>query len=632
MKKYTHSLKAKVITFVILMLLSVFAIINFIGICYVEHIGIYNGVNSYYDTTVCHGIACSLVDNVSKDYEEYLHNHVQDDKKYFIEKYSPDKSNLRFSIAKKETPDIIEYSNYNDNENELIGYENKLEVDDNIISLKVIDPITAKDEFYDDYQLFNVMYSLRYALFIFLAIAIILITADITFLFFIAGRRQGSDEIHMTVFDKIPFDIIIILGLIVVYLIYNLFYFNIYYIYNLFAYDYYLLFVMNTKDVIITINTLLFLESVLLITALSFAVRIKKGIFIKQLIIGKIIKAINKGLKSKGYPLNGVLIILGVPLVNLLLILMTSWRNNLFYVFLLFVFDSLVLALALFSSSQMNKLINFAKNMANGDFESKLNVENMNFHYKKHAENLNEISNGMNIAIEERMKSEHLKTELITNVSHDIKTPLTSIINYVDLIKQEETDNENIEKYIAVVDKQAIRLKKLLEDLMDVSKASTGNITVENTPCKLNVLLGQVVGEYKEKLEKEGLELIINEVEEPLTILGDGRHLWRIFDNLLNNICKYAQEKTRVYLSLEKQDDKAVITFRNISSYPLNITSEELMERFVRGDKSRHSKGSGLGLSIAKSLMDLQKGTMDILIDGDLFKVILSFNIVLFDE
>lgn len=454
MKKYTHSLKAKVITFVILMLLSVFAIINFIGICYVEHIGIYNGVNSYYDTTVCHGIACSLVDNVSKDYEEYLHNHVQDDKKYFIEKYSPDKSNLRFSIAKKETPDIIEYSNYNDNENELIGYENKLEVDDNIISLKVIDPITAKDEFYDDYQLFNVMYSLRYALFIFLAIAIILITADITFLFFSAGRRQGSDEIHMTVFDKIPFDIIIILGLIVVYLIYNLFYFNIYYIYNLFAYDYYLLFVMNTKDVIITINTLLFLESVLLITALSFAVRIKKGIFIKQLIIGKIIKAINKGLKSKGYPLNGVLIILGVPLVNLLLILMTSWRNNLFYVFLLFVFDSLVLALALFSSSQMNKLINFAKNMANGDFESKLNVENMNFHYKKNAENLNEISNGMNIAIEERMKSEHLKTELITNVSHDIKTPLTSIINYVDLIKQEETDNENIEKYIAVVDKQ----------------------------------------------------------------------------------------------------------------------------------------------------------------------------------
>jgi signal transduction histidine kinase len=169
-----------------------------------------------------------------------------------------------------------------------------------------------------------------------------------------------------------------------------------------------------------------------------------------------------------------------------------------------------------------------------------------------------------------------------------------------------------------------------LEDLLEASKASTGNLIVESTPCELNVLLGQVAGEYSEKFENAGLDFILNAPEDPIVVLGDGRHLWRIFDNLLSNIYKYSQMHTRVYITLEKMENKAVITFRNISKYALNITSEELMERFVRGDKSRHTEGSGLGLSIAKSLIELQKGTMELVIDGDLFKVIIEFN--LYDE
>lgn len=210
----------------------------------------------------------------------------------------------------------------------------------------------------------------------------------------------------------------------------------------------------------------------------------------------------------------------------------------------------------------------------------------------------------------------------------NIKTPLTSIINYVDLIKKEDPENETLREYVGVLDRQAARLKKLIEDLVEASKASTGNLTVQLEPCDIGVLLVQTAGEYQERLEATGLELIITQPDVPVKILTDGRHLWRIFENLLSNICKYAQPNTRVYLTLERIGKRAVVTFRNISNYPLNISSEELMERFVRGDASRHTEGSGLGLSIAQSLSDLLGGHIDIAIDGDLFKVILSFEAI----
>ena len=227
--------------------------------------------------------------------------------------------------------------------------------------------------------------------------------------------------------------------------------------------------------------------------------------------------------------------------------------------------------------------------------------------------------------MEEQIRSERLKTELITNVSHDIKTPLTSIVNYVDLLSREDIPEGPAREYLEVLRRQSARLRKLTEDLIEASKAATGNIEVHAEPMDVNVLLSQAAGEYEEKLRGLELEPVLTFGSETTEILADGRLLWRVFDNLMSNICKYALPGTRVYLSTAVAKGAVEITFRNISRYPLNITSSELMERFVRGDASRSTEGSGLGLSIAQSLTTLQGGDFDLTIDGDLFKAVLRF-------
>ena len=201
-------------------------------------------------------------------------------------------------------------------------------------------------------------------------------------------------------------------------------------------------------------------------------------------------------------------------------------------------------------------------------------------------------------------------------------------INYAGLIGEEETDNEKIKEYSEVFVRQSERLKRLIEDLVEVSKASTGNLDVQLMPCDASVFLSQAAGEYEEKMAKAELKLITVYPEKELRIMADGRRMQRVFDNLLNNICKYAQPGTRVYLSLEEKDGNAVFAFRNTSKEQLNISEEELMERFTRGDSSRNTEGNGLGLSIAKSMAELQKGSLKLFIDGDLFKSILTFPLI----
>ena len=292
----------------------------------------------------------------------------------------------------------------------------------------------------------------------------------------------------------------------------------------------------------------------------------------------------------------------------------------------LWLIETILLSAAAFGVAlQINELQKAAEKMAGGNLGYKVRTEKMFSICKTHGENLNKIGEGLSKAVDERIKSERFKTELITNVSHDIKTPLTSIINYVDLLEKEELHNEKAEEYLAVLERQSSKLKKLIEDLVEASKASTGNLEVGNELLEAGVFLTQTVGEFEEKLSLVGLELIVQKPEEPLYILADGRHLWRVVDNLMNNICKYAQPSSRVYVNLEKEEEKVVMTFRNISKYRLNINGGELTERFVRGDSSRNTEGHGLGLSIAKSLMDLIGGDMRIVVDGDLFKVILRF-------
>lgn len=279
--------------------------------------------------------------------------------------------------------------------------------------------------------------------------------------------------------------------------------------------------------------------------------------------------------------------------------------------------------------------------LADGDLNYKLDTSHMVLSFKEHGENLNSIGEGISAAVEQRMKSEHLKTELITNVSHDIKTPLTSIINYADLIGKEvsgdvkdtgdgagtETAQEreqHISEYAEVLLRQSQKLKKLLDDLLEASKATTGNLEVHPEVCDVSVLLSQAVGEYEQRFSEKKLETIVKQPEETVKVMADGRHLWRVFDNLLNNIYKYAQAGSRVYLNVEHDGQNANIIFRNMSAYPLEMSPEELEERFTRGDRSRHMEGNGLGLSIAKSLTELQKCDMEIVTDGDLFKVVIT--------
>lgn len=299
------------------------------------------------------------------------------------------------------------------------------------------------------------------------------------------------------------------------------------------------------------------------------------------------------------------------------------WRNDFFICWI--IRNVICIPIVLYMTIMAKRIREAVEALADGDLNYKVESFGMHGEFRECAENLNSISDGMNHAIEERLKSERMKTELITNVSHDIKTPLTSIINYANLIGQEKCENEKITEYSEVLVRQSERLKRLIEDLVEASKASTGNLEVSLEPCEAEILLTQAVGEFEQKLLDVGLELKVIQPENSVKIMADSRRLWRVFDNLMNNICKYGQCGTRVYLTLEETEKHAVITFKNTSRAELNFSADELVERFVRGDMSRNTEGNGLGLSIAKSLTELQNGTFDLQIDGDLFKVIIMF-------
>ncbi|SDB30959.1 sensor histidine kinase [Eubacterium oxidoreducens] len=270
-----------------------------------------------------------------------------------------------------------------------------------------------------------------------------------------------------------------------------------------------------------------------------------------------------------------------------------------------------------------------AQKIALGEIEYQVDTSKMFPGLNAHGNDLNHIAEGLQNAVADRMRSERMKTELITNVSHDIKTPLTSIINYVDLLRKEDLDNENARQYLEVLSRQSDRLKKLIEDLLEASKASTGNLKMDFERLHVGVILTQVIGEFEERLLEKGITLRVQDADSDTEILADVRHLWRVFDNLMTNINKYAQEQTRAYINLKEEDGYVVITFLNTSKEELNISAEELVERFVRGDESRNTEGSGLGLSIARSLTELMKGQMQLAIEGDLFKVILKFPMAL---
>lgn len=305
----------------------------------------------------------------------------------------------------------------------------------------------------------------------------------------------------------------------------------------------------------------------------------------------------------------------------------TIKQKMIFYAIAVFfaLFNLLIFHLMFSKALQMDQLDGAIRSISQGNTSLQMNLERLNGKERIMGEHINNISIGLDAALQEKVKSERLKADLITNVSHDIKTPLTSIINYVDLLKREHIQDPKIQGYLEVLEQKSQRLKTLTEDLVEASKASSGNLKLEIADIDLVELVQQTGGEFAEKFERRHLEVVSHLPKEPLLIRADGRRMWRILENLYNNAFKYAMERSRIYVDVFQQNGRAVFTIKNVSESPLNISPDELTERFVRGDVSRTTEGSGLGLSIAKSLTQLQGGEFDIVIDGDLFKAVVSF-------
>ena len=374
----------------------------------------------------------------------------------------------------------------------------------------------------------------------------------------------------------------------------------------------------------------LWIGFVALLTFCTLAARFRAGKWWRNSIIYIVCRFVYRAVRGfvRALPIawKGILVYAVVVLVNFFGMLLICLSGSFFQLLVLVALDIAGLYFVIRIMRQLKALQTAAQKLAAGDLTYTVDTEKMYPALKEHGDDLNAVSVGMSRAVNERMKSERFKTELITNVSHDLKTPLTSIVSYVDLLKKEPIESESAQEYIDVLDRQSQKLKKLTADLVDASKASSGALPVHSEKLDLGELLRQSAGEYTEKFAAAGIAPVLLVPEGETYVTADGRLLWRVLDNLLGNAVKYAQSGTRLYLELVQDETETVLTIKNISREPLNIPAEELMERFVRGDGSRHTDGSGLGLSIAKSLMELMGGKLALTLDGDLFKAALVFS------
>ena len=431
-----------------------------------------------------------------------------------------------------------------------------------------------------------------------------------------AGRRPEQEEPRMPLLLRLPTDVVLVAAVLGLCLCISLLD-NVYY-------GAYL-----TFKIVFTGGLSLAAAAIVTYTLLLLAARINTRTLISGSVIGWCLKHLRDWARSlKGLVLRLLeylplvwKVILCYAIICFAEFIFLMMDNTSFVIMVLWVLEKLVLgALVGYVTLCFRTLKDGAESIAEGDYDYYIDADYMVLDFKDTANTLNHIQDGINTAVEYRMRSERMKTELITNVSHDLKTPLTSIVSYVDLLKQEPMGSEAAKEYLDVLDRQSQRLKKLITDLVEASKASTGNITVNKESLDVTTLLGQAMGEYRERLTEADITPVVKLPAKAVMVEADGRLLWRVFDNLLGNVVKYAMPGTRFYLTLS--DELGVkVTFRNISREPLEVSASELTERFVRGDQSRHTDGSGLGLSIAKSLTEAMGGDFDLDVDGDLFKV-----------
>ena len=427
-----------------------------------------------------------------------------------------------------------------------------------------------------------------------------------------AGHWQGHEGIHLTWLDKIPADVWLLVLLCTFFIGWEAFY-----------YEWGRVFFCAA------------LVPLVLLFLCAFAAQCKAGTVLRGALIGRIARFLWRIVRSlflglwriaRNLPLlwKTALVMSGVFFLEMLFVLAGYGSVDGIFV----IMKAVELLAALYIALNLRALQKGGEKLARGDFSSPIDTKYLIGDFKRYGQELNDVQGGLEQAVQEQMKAEHLKTELITNVSHDIKTPLTSIVNYVDLLKKEDMPSPAAREYVDVLDRQSKRLKKLTEDLVEASKASSGALNVELQPTDVNVLLSQIEGEYQERLAACHLTLVTQPPAPGTMIQADSRFLSRAMDNLVSNVCKYALENTRVYVTAAVRDGQAVISFKNVSRDELNISPDELMERFVRGDASRHSEGSGLGLSIARSLVQLQGGTFALSIDADLFRADIVFPLI----
>lgn len=477
----------------------------------------------------------------------------------------------------------------------------------------------------------------EYSYFI-IPVSTILIILILVYLVISIGYKKGVEGIALNDFDKIPLEIIIFVAIIIGCIPFiplegiNEDYNGI-------------ISLILTGCLVIYV-----LCAIILDTTIK---RIKSKTFLKSTIVGKVLIWINKyidkicrkiksGWETITYSsdLKTKVIIYCIIISSIAIFILFAFHDSGMAIILELALFGIVLYKIIKSIKNYSQIEKKLKEMYEGDNSNKLEEAEFGKEFKNSVKYLNDISNGFENAVQERMKSERMKAELITNVSHDIKTPLTSIINYVDLLKQENIGNEKAKEYIGILYNKSQRLKKLTEDLVEASKVSTGNISLNLEKINIVELMNQAIGEFEDKFKKRGLETLVECKQDEINIMADSRYMYRIVENLFSNIFKYALENSRVYIdikttrekenknNLNPKDQSVVIEIKNISRDKLNISAEELMQRFVRGDKSRTTEGSGLGISIAQNLTELQNGKFELKLDGDLFKVELVFNVI----
>ena len=519
---------------------------------------------------------------------------------YPSESYSIDYSNSKEYITTNIT-DFSIYTSYT---------ENFIDSSKQLLLCKFIERLRPYENFF----------------YISMPICMVLSVLILLYLLISVGHKKGVKGISTSDFDKIPLEIICFIATCVIGIITVL-----------------LMEGINTTEieVILSLTFTVYFTTFIICSIIFDTVvkRIKSKTFWKTTLTGKLIIMLLKPIhkfenfiqevrgtsKYFSNTIKKFIIFFCIEVFLAFIVLVLFHSNVLLFLLLEFILVAIFITRIIKAISDYDKIQTKLKEMYEGNNQTQLNEEEFIPEFHQSVSYLNDISNGLENAIQDRMKSERLKTELITNVSHDIKTPLTSIINYVDLIKQENIQNEKVNEYIGILDNKSQRLKKLIEDLVEASKVSTGNVKLNLEKINIVELINQAVGEFEDKFNLKGLDIVIDSNENEIYIIADSRYMYRIIENLFSNISKYALENSRVYIDLVKENGKVYIKMKNISKEKLNIPAEELMQRFVRGDKSRTTEGSGLGISIAQNLTEIQNGKFNLIVDGDLFKVELEF-------